>query len=428
MSKVLVISTQRWPLPARMALTLAKAGFIVGAISPLRSFIRRTRAVHRHYTYRPWAPAKSIICSIENWSPDFLLCTDDEAIKKLHHIYFRAANGPSIANSSKLIKLIEASLGSPEGFEISRKKSKLLPLAKSLGVRCPPTVEVSNQDIDYHLNAATYPILVKGDGSWAGKSVRIVEHARQARRAIHEFQLPPNWLASQRALFARFFPISIIQWIYSDLPAVCLQDFIDGSDANRTVVCWEGKVLTGISVRVHKTVCAFGAAALVETIDSPEMTDAASVLVKRLNLTGFIGFDFVLDSENHAWLIEMNPRATPISWLDRSNANLSATLFSKVARIGLPPQFTNVPGKLIALFPQELERSLYSEFISSGYDDVPWEEPELVLALLKSVLEVGALNRLRKRRQNRQSSIIQKLQHKQKIVPENNQIPFSQIT
>src|SRR5271154_2408315 len=194
--KILVISTQRWPIPARIASTLAKVGFIVGSISPSKSFVRQTRAVHRHYTYRPGAPANSIIRAIKDWSPDFLICTDDEAVKELHNVHFRAAKTPGVASSVKLTKLIEDSLGNPDGFEFSRKKSKLLDLAKSLGVRCPPTVEISNLDGQL---AFTYPVLVKGDGSWGGKSVRIVEDAKQARQAIREFHMPPHWLRILRA-------------------------------------------------------------------------------------------------------------------------------------------------------------------------------------------------------------------------------------
>jgi len=424
MPKVLVISTQRWPIPARIASALARVGFVVGSISPFRSYIRQTRAVHRHYTYQPWAPANSIIRAIEDWSPDFLVCTDDEAVKILHDIHFRAANGPVVARSAKLIKLIETSLGNPEGFEFSRKKSKLLLFAKSLGVPCPLTVAISNRDVDSQLDAVTYPILVKGDGSYAGKSVRIVEDARQARRVICEFQLPHNWPTPLRAFVARFFPRSIVKWIRSEPPAVCIQDFIGGSVANRAVACWEGEVLAGISVRVHESIYPFGAAALVETIDAPEMTDIANVLVKRLNLSGIIGFDFILDSANHAWLIEMNPRVTPVSYLCRST-NLSAALFSKVAGIHFRSQSSDVQGKLIALFPQELQRCPHSEFISLGCDDVPWEEPELVLTLLKEALKGGALNRLRMRRRNRRSSMIQKLQRKAMIGSENNQPPFN---
>src|ERR1700691_785544 len=427
--KVLVISTHpRWPIPARIALALSKSGFVVGSISPLGSFIRRTRAVHRHYNYRIWAAANSIVQAIEDWSPDFLVCTDDESVKDLHNIHFLATRAPTAANSVKLIKLIETSLGSPDGFEFSRKKSKLLFLAKSLGIRCPPTVEISSKDIDGQLDAVTYPILVKGDGSWGGKSVRIVEDARQAQRAIREFHMPVTWLRILRAFTARFVPTSILTWIYKDLPAVCIQEFIGGHAANRAVTCWKGEVLDGISVRVHKTVYAFGAASLVETIDSSEMTDTAKVLVKRLNLSGIIGFDFMLDSTNHAWLIEMNPRVVPICYLGRST-NLSTALFSKVARTDMQLPFSRVDGKLVPLFPQELERCPNSEFILSGYDDVPWEEPELVLSLWRAVLKGkgGVLCRLRMRLRNRQSSMIQKLQHKEVIVSENKHSPTRQI-
>jgi hypothetical protein len=158
------------------------------------------------------------------------------------------------------------------------------------------------------------------------------------------------------------------------------------------------------------------------------MTNTAKVLVKRLNLSGIVGFDFMLDSANRAWLIEMNPRVIPISYVGCST-DLSAALYSKAAGIGVRSQLVTGDGKLIALFPQELEHCLHSEFISLGYDDVPWEEPKLVLALLESVFKakVGALNRLRMSRRNRQSSKIQNLQRKEAIVSENNRSQISQI-
>src|SRR5581483_6470766 len=109
--KVMVISTQRWPIPARISSELAGAGFAVGAISPSRSFVRQTRAVHRHYTYFPWAPIKSIVRAIEDWSPDFLVCTDDQALRELHSIHSRGANSPVATRSKRLAALIETSIG-----------------------------------------------------------------------------------------------------------------------------------------------------------------------------------------------------------------------------------------------------------------------------------------------------------------------------
>ena len=252
-----------------------------------------------------------------------------------------------------LVKLIENSLGNSEGFRLSLKKSKLLLLAKSLGVRCPPTVGISSQEIDCQLYTVTYPILIKGDGSCGGKLVQIVEDPAQARRAIFEFQLPSNWPMLLRVLIAKFLPASIVKMIPSDPSDICMQDFVSGYPANRAVACWKGEVLAGTSVRVRETVYPFGPAALVESINSPEMAEVAKVLVKRLKLSGLIGFDFMLNSANRAWFIEMNPRVTPVSYLHCSEGpNLSDALFSKVAGIGLRFQHSKVPQRLFALFPK----------------------------------------------------------------------------
>jgi hypothetical protein len=171
-------------------------------------------------------------------------------------------------------------------------------------------------------------------------------------------------------------------------------------------------VLAGLRARVHKTVYTFGPASLVEVIDLPEMTDVTNRLVNHLNLSGFIGFDFVLDSEDHAWLIEMNPRVTPLSYLGHSGTDLAAALNAKLTGTNPATQPAAREETLIALFPQELQRSYPGGFASAGYDDVPWEDPALVLALLNSVMKTGLSKRLGMRRRNRQNSLIRGLQQK----------------
>lgn len=408
---VLIISTKRWPIPARIASALANAGFLVAAISPLRSFTGRTGAVRRHYSYRVGDRSSSIIRAIDDWSPDLLICADDHSVQELHRIHRRAVNCPKTERATRLVSLIERSLGDPHGYEFTQKKSKLLSLAKSLGVRCPPTLFITGQDTENEIESISYPILVKADGSWGGKLVRIVENARQAQKTIREFQLPSSWPSTLREILARFIPTWIIRWNSRNLPAIGLQHFVHGSPANRAVVCWEGRVLAGISVRVHKTVYTFGPASLVEIVDLPEMTEATNTLVHHLKLSGMVGFDFVLDSANRAWLIEMNPRVTPVCYLGRAqDTNLSASLFCKLTRTESSSKLSDPKGKLIALFPQELQRSPLSEFTSTGYDDVPWGDPELVLALLNSVLKGGVFKRLGMKRRNHQNSLVQGFQ------------------
>jgi hypothetical protein len=43
------------------------------------------------------------------------------------------------------------------------------------------------------------------------------------------------------------------------------------------------------------------------------MKAAAEIMARQLRLSGFLGFDFIIDRHDRAWLLEMNPRATPIA-------------------------------------------------------------------------------------------------------------------
>jgi len=66
------------------------------------------------------------------------------------------------------------------------------------------------------------------------------------------------------------------------------------------------------------------------------MTIAAEHMVKRLELSGFVGFDFVLDSFNQAWMMEMNPRVTSICHFRLADGtNLAGPLCTQM--MGLRP-------------------------------------------------------------------------------------------
>jgi hypothetical protein len=404
--RILIISSNRWPIPARIGLALAHAGFAVAAISPRRSFVAKTHAIERLYSYQIGSHSSSIIAAIENWSPDLLVCTDDPSVNALHRLYSDAVRSASTEQNAKLLALIEKSVGNPASFKFTSKKSNLLHLAQSLGVRCPSTTFVSNKDLESLLHSVAYPVLVKADGSWGGKFVRLVANARQARATICEFRLPSSWPTILRQFLSNFIGPSILNWQWRELPTIGLQQFVAGSPANRAVLCWKGRVLAGVSLRVHKTVYTFGPASLVEIINSPEMSEAAEKLVQRLELSGMIGFDFILDAAGRAWLIEMNPRVTPACYLGRCGADdLSSFLFSEMTGSQAPPNITAL-GKRIALFPQELRRAPGGFFASAGTSDVPWEDPELVLALLYSTLRGGTLKKLGMNRQNRQNHLV----------------------
>ena len=119
---------------------------------------------------------------------------------------------------------------------------------------------------------------------------------------------------------------------------------------------------------------------------------------RQLRLSRLIGLDFILeDGTGHAHLIEMNARATKICHMQLGTdrdllAPLRAILSGEAPRETVPL----TKGDVIALFPQERLRYSTSKFLSSGYHDIPWAEPDLLRECLTDTIEFRAWSRLSK--------------------------------
>lgn len=382
--KALIVATDVWPTAARISIALTLVGFQVATVSPARSLARTTRAVTKHYTYHPSRELTSISTAIRAWQPDFLVCTDDLAVKHLHGLYAAASRLLDV-DSQSLAKLIETSLGNPKWFPIAEQKSVFMTIANEAGVRCPRTWVISGKSNTPLPPHVPYPVLVKADGTCGGRGVRLVENEGEARDAITEFSLPTRWPERVKRVVTK--SIGLLRIGFGHHRTVCLQEQVRGRPANRAVACHEGRVLAGVSVEALETLHEFGPASIVRLIDHPEMATVADTMVERLQLSGFVGFDFILDSKNDAWLIEMNPRVTPICHLQLADGtSLPATIFSKMAALPVAPKPPIVSGDTVVLFPGGLwqsnrSRSLSSVYLSS-FHDVPWDEPELIRACI----------------------------------------------
>jgi glutathione synthase/RimK-type ligase-like ATP-grasp enzyme len=385
--RVMVVSSEVWPLAARVSLALSKIGFQLAAVSVIGSPIRQVRSQLTHFTYWPWAGARSIQRAIKVWSPDFLVCTDDRSVRQLHDIHLRATTAPSEANSS-VVNLIEASLGDPTSHAPALAKSKLILFAQTAGVRCPNTIVIPNgATASREFAKLKYPILVKADDTYGGMGVCLSQNEDEARAAVRDLANPMHRLIKSNPFFDQKFLSTLLRPIPVRHRVLCLQEYIVGRPANRAVVCWRGEILAGVSVEAIETIQEFGPASVVRVVDHPEMAEAARILVSRLKLSGFIGFDFMLDFENKAWLIEMNPRATPISHIPfKDGANLPAALYSRLTGDNADSSRI-IEEEKIVLFPQELMRLRQSPYLGYSvhphYHDVPWDEPGLVSACIK---------------------------------------------
>ena len=134
---------------------------------------------------------------------------------------------------------------------------------------------------------------------------------------------------------------------------------------------------------------------MIRIIDHPEMSAIAETIVKRLGLSGLCGFDFVIDPNNQAWLIEMNPRLTPICHLPLDdNTDLAAALFLRITGFKPIRNVATIRDSMIALFPLAFLQRPPSTNLSSCYHDVPWEELEFVRACLDRRSNVSLIKQI----------------------------------
>lgn len=381
----LIISTSSSFAPARLAMALAKAGFRVDAVCLPRHSLRTTHVISQSFPYDWLSPIKSIKTAIESAKPDLVLPTDDLAAENLHELQIQENNRG--AQGEFICRLIETSVGPFDSFQLAHARTPFLELANAQGVRAPKSMVVKSRG-DLEKWAATYgfPMVLKADGTSGGEGVRIVgtlDEAESARRALEA----PPLLA--RAIKRRLFDRDVALFRSSLLRkrrVINVQTFVAGREATTTVVCWKGEVLAGLHCEVVHKQNSSGPATVLRLINNSEMAAAAEKLVRHLQLSGFHGFDFMLETASGApYLVEINPRTTQVGHLALgAGRDMPAALFAALTKSQLQISLPVTDRDTIALFPQEWLRNPKSPFLdSAGYHDVPWEEPELVLACLR---------------------------------------------
>jgi biotin carboxylase len=304
--------------------------------------------------------------------------------------------------------LIERSLGEPDLFAAVGSRVAMMRLAQENGVRVPPTVPINANDLQaLHRWSAAHglPIVLKADGTSGGRGVRFAETLDAAADAIGVLSAPPSApKAVKRALVNRDSNY-IRRFLKQARATVSAQAFIAGRDANATVACWKGRVLASFSVSVLQTLGERGPASVVQLLDHADMSRAVHRIVSALQLSGIVGFDFMIE-ERHgdAYFIELNPRATQMGHLALGRGrDLVSALCSAVSGEALRERPSVSPRDVIALFPQERLRDRNSPFLREAFHDVPLGEPDLIHACLHEGLvsrmwsALSALRRTRSR-------------------------------
>jgi hypothetical protein len=388
--RALVATTVHWASTTRLCLALADGGFDVAAAAPADHGLRKLnlQAIAAHYDCPPeTGTTQAIAEAIAAWSPDIVIPGDDLAVTSLHELCARAARGAG-KNPRQLLDLIARSLGDHRSFAVARRKSALVDFARANAVLVPDTIVIDDlADLRGRLAAAPFPQVLKLDGCSGGVGVRIVRSMSEAERSFRELMAMSAWPTAIRQVGTRLSVGPVLRRWRRGIPAITLQRFVPGRPANRAVSCWNGEVLAGISAAALRTIDETGPATVVRIIENREMAEAVAHLVRGLGLSGFVGFDFILDkATGRPVLIEMNARPTPICHVFFDDASdLIGALCAKLAGAKRRQLGEAARREIIAFFPQELLRDPHSEYLRKPYHDVPWDEPAFVSAYARPV-------------------------------------------
>ncbi len=376
---ILLATTGQLPSTARLAMELHEAGAQVSLISPANHPGRALNLLSEKLIYRSLWPQRSLERALLRLQPDMVIPCDERTVRDLHAIW-RDTSHPQI----KL--LIEKSTAPAANFPTVTSRAALLAVAQTQGVRVPASMSVSDiHELDQWTADNAAPFVLKADGSWAGFGVRIISDASTMQTAYLRMTRRASGRLAVREALLEGNHFGIRSWWRRERPAMSVQGYIDGWPANIGVACWQGEVLAVVCAESVSTVSATGPSTVARIIHNDEMVDAAKRVVRALGLSGMIGLDFMIEAATGAaYLIEMNPRNTPICAVRLGpGRDLAEALVAQLASRPIRERPRCTERDIVVFFPDTWREDPGSHFLHSGYHDVPWEQPDLVRVLMQ---------------------------------------------
>lgn len=382
---VLIATTTQWAPTARLAVALAKAGFIVKAVCPSRHPMLKTSAVRVRYRYRGLMPLSSFRNAIKKSRADLIVPGDDLATRHLHRLYEQESHAGN--SQAPICALIERSLGSAASFPVAYSRVAFMDIASKEGIRIPETAAIKNiEELRKWVARVGLPTVLKADGTSGGDGVRIARTGPEAEEAFRRLQAPPLLARAVKRTLVNQDAALLLPAVMRKQFAMSAQKFIEGTEATSAVACWNGNVVASLEFEVVNKRHAAGHSTVVRMIDNAEMQNAAKKLARRLNLSGLYGFDFMLEgSTGNAYIIEINPRSTQVGHLALgAGRDIPAALYAAATGETIEISAPLTEKDTIALFPQEWIRDSTSPYLRSAYHDVPWDEPELIRECIRA--------------------------------------------
>jgi hypothetical protein len=375
---ILLATTGKLPSTARLAMELHDAGARVSLIAPSNHPAWTLDLISGRANYRALAPKRSLEAALRRLRPDMVIPCDERTVRDLHGLWQRARD-PQVK------ELIERSTAPAENFAVITSRAALLAVARQEGARVPPSMPLADEEaLDRWAANNAAPFVLKADGSWAGFGVRIISNPANARTAYARMRRPVSGRLALRESLLEGNHFDIRSWMRREAPTMSVQGYVDGWPANIGVACWQGEVLAAVCAEAVSTTSATGPSTVARIIHNAEMIDSATRIVKALGLSGMIGFDFMIEAATGAaYLIEMNPRNTPICAVRLGpGRDLAEALVARISGRPVRERAPRTERDIVVFFPDTWHDDPASHFLNNGYHDVPWEQPDLLRALM----------------------------------------------
>jgi biotin carboxylase len=168
--------------------------------------------------------------------------------------------------------------------------------------------------------------------------------------------------------------------------SVLLQRKIEGRMIGRTAVAHNGVELAGFARERLEAVRLHGSSSLVRYVHAPDLAELTRRAAGTLGINGFFAIEFCRERvTGKAYAIDLSRRMVPpthtghLVGVDLCAALASALRGEAVSAWELPPDVATI----LALFPQEFWRDPQSSSLSRYATDAPWDEPQLLRAMLE---------------------------------------------
>ena len=376
-SVLLVATATQWLGTARIPRGFARAGFTVSLLTPRNSlaeksaFIAKIGFLPDEATPMQWAHA--FAAAVVATSPRLVVPCDDMAFRLLQLLALTPPPRMQPALQLRLAALIRESLGDPAHYAASTDKTLLPAAAAALGMRVPPFALCADAaEIAAFAAANAWPVVVKRPHGFAGQGVAICADRNDVARALAIFAAADaRDVADPAAGPGRYLA----------------QAHLPGRTQYFQAVAWKGRLLAGwAGEKVIADPEPTGPPTVTRYFRSPQLRAMTEQLVSGFGISGHFVAEFRLDErtqETH--LIEINRRISPAAHLGaQRNVDLCAALYAAVEGTASTTRADLSEGEegFTVYFPGEWLRDPHSRYLRDCPVDVPWDEPELIEALL----------------------------------------------